>query len=72
VQELTHDIILLRVALMPICVSFRLLQNQIIHDFGVKATLYVMLAYAIVAKNRGGYDFMQITAGFPLTVTLLL
>jgi hypothetical protein len=31
-----------------------LLQNQIIHDFGVKATLYVMLAYAIVAKNRGG------------------
>jgi hypothetical protein len=57
---------------MLICVSFRLLQNQIIHDFGVKATLYVMLAYAIVAKKTGGYDFMQITSGFPLTAMLLL
>jgi hypothetical protein len=59
---------------MLICVSFRLLQNQIIHDFGVKATLYVMLAYAIVAKNGGGggYDFMQITSDFPLTAMLLL
>ena len=45
---------------MPICVSFRLLQNQIIHDLGVKATLYIMSAFAIVAKNGGGegYDFM--------------
>ena len=45
----------------------------IIHDFYIKATLYIMRAYATVAKNgEEGYDFMQITSDFPLTAMLLL
>ena len=43
------------------------------HAFDTKATLYIMRAYAIVAKNgEWEYDFMQITSDFPLTATLLL
>jgi hypothetical protein len=49
---------------MFICVSFCFLQNQIIHDFDIKATLYVMPVYLIFAKNGGGYDFYANNAKF--------
>jgi len=39
----------------------------IIHDFYIKATLYIRPAYAIIAKNRGRrYDFYANNVRFPI------
>ena len=38
----------------------------IIHDFYIKATLYIRPAYAIIAKNGGGVWFYANNTGFSI------
>ena len=48
------------------CVSFRLLQNKIIHALNDKAMLFMKPGRAIFTKNRGGGWFCANNGKFPV------